>query len=64
MKFTFIKDTGKADVSYTVESCGDLAIWQTVTAGVVETPLTGTLVRVEVTIPVAGRRFCRLRVER
>ena len=64
VKFTFIKDTGKADVSYTVESCGDLAIWQTVTAGVVETPLTGTLVRVEVTIPVAGRRFCRLRVER
>lgn len=64
MRFTFIKDTGKTDVSYTVEACGDLATWQPVTAGVVETPLPGTLVRVEVAIPVAGRRFCRLRVER
>lgn len=64
VKFTFIKDTGKTDVNYTVESSGDLATWQPVTTGVVETPLTGTLVRVEVAIPVTGRRFCRLSVER
>jgi predicted outer membrane repeat protein len=62
MIFMYIKDTGKADVSYTVESCGDLSTWEPVTTGVVETPLTGTLVRVEVTILIAGRCFCRLRV--
>jgi hypothetical protein len=33
-----------------------------VTTGVVETPLTGTLVRVVATIPVNGQRFCRLNV--
>ncbi len=64
VKFTFIKDVGKADVSYTVESCGDLATWQLVTSGVVETPLRGTLVRVEITIPVSERRFVRLSVAR
>jgi hypothetical protein len=64
VKFTFIKDPAKTDVSYGVEASGDLATWQPVTTGVVETPLTGTLVRVEVTLPVAGRRFCRLRVEK
>jgi predicted outer membrane repeat protein len=62
MSFTFIKDTGKTDVSYTVESCSNLATWSPVTTGVVETPLTGTLVRVVATIPVNGQRFCRLNV--
>ncbi|MEI7902147.1 MAG: hypothetical protein WCK89_17980, partial [bacterium] len=60
----FIKDTGKSDVIYTVETCVDLVTWQPVTTGVVETPLTGTLVRVEATIPVNGRRFCRLNVSK
>jgi hypothetical protein len=64
MIFTFIKDTGKSDVIYTVETCADLVTWQPVTTGVVETPLTGTLVRVGVTIPVNGRRFCRLNVSK
>jgi hypothetical protein len=64
VRFTFVSDSGKADVSCTVESCEDLATWQPVTTGVVETPLTGTLVRVEVSIPITGLRFCRLRVEK
>lgn len=64
MRFTFIKDTAKADISYTVESCEDLATWQSVTTGVLETPLTGTRVRVEAAIPIIGRRFVRLNVSK
>jgi hypothetical protein len=62
VKFTFIKDTGKADVGYRVEACEDLGTWQSVTTGMIETPLTGTLVRVEVALPVIGQRFVRLSV--
>ena len=62
MTFTFVKDTGRSDLTYRVESCGDIASWQALTTGIVETPLTGTQVRVVVTIPVNGRRFCRLNV--
>lgn len=62
MKFTFIKDTAKSDLIYTVEGCENLGSWQTVTSGVLETPLAGTLVRVEVTIPVNDRRFLRLNI--
>lgn len=62
MTFTFVKDTSKVDLTYTVESCGDIASWQAVTTGILETALIGTKVRVVVTIPVNGRLFCRLAV--
>jgi predicted outer membrane repeat protein len=62
MKFTFIKDTAKSDLTYTVETCTNLTTWNPVTVGIVETSLAGTLVRVVVTLPVNEQIFCRLKV--
>ncbi len=62
MKFTFIKDTAKSDLTYVVESCDSLATWAPVTTGMIETPLTGTLIRVDVNLPTTGKHFCRLKV--
>ena len=62
MTFTFVKDTAKSDLTYTVESCDDVVSWEPVVTGIVETPLSGTQVRVVVTFPVSGKMFCRLSV--
>jgi parallel beta-helix repeat protein/predicted outer membrane repeat protein len=62
MTFTFIKDTAKTDLTYTVESCTELDNWTSVTTGIAETPLTGALVRIVVTIPVSEPQFFRLKV--
>lgn len=62
MTFTFIKDTAKSDMTYTVESCTALNGWSPVTTGLAETQLSGTLVRIVVTLPISGQQFCRLKV--
>ncbi len=61
MTFTFIKDTAKSDLTYTVESSTTLNNWSPVNTGIVETPLTGSLVRIVATFPVSGQQFCRLK---
>jgi len=62
--FVFIKNAKASDPTYMIKSSTDLKLWEEVTVGIIETVLSDDVVKVVVTLPSGGVRFCRLIVKR